>query len=236
MKTNHRLPVLLSLLLLTAGVQEASAFYNPQTGRWLNRDPIGERGGKNNHAYADNDSINRFDFLGLHQFKLEKKPGYFAEKKPWPGLPGEYIGGETFFELSDRTHVEKSQGQWFVRAGYTSITYFWYSSPDARTHELHHVADDEAMWTEFVSEAAPYVDKPFCSKKQADCFQKVVDSLGLLYRKRADQVAAQFDCDEYDRAKGGKLGRCSLAATLKQESDVLAISIGVNILDCAAMK
>ena len=52
MKTNNRLPMLLSVLLLAVGVQEASAFYNPQTGRWLNRDPMGEEGGLNLYIFV----------------------------------------------------------------------------------------------------------------------------------------------------------------------------------------
>ncbi len=41
--------------------QEAQAFYNPSTGRWLSRDPIEERGGLNLHGFVGNDPIARFD-------------------------------------------------------------------------------------------------------------------------------------------------------------------------------
>jgi len=40
-------------------------YYNPETGRWLNRDPIGERGGGNLLANVGNDTVNTFDLLGL---------------------------------------------------------------------------------------------------------------------------------------------------------------------------
>jgi RHS repeat-associated protein len=40
-------------------------YYNPSTGRWLNRDPIGERGGKNLYGFVANDCLNRHDKLGL---------------------------------------------------------------------------------------------------------------------------------------------------------------------------
>ena len=63
MKTNHGTLLLLSVLLLAAGVQEASAFYNPQTGRWLSRDPIGEKGGINLHSFIAN-NLGRIDYLG----------------------------------------------------------------------------------------------------------------------------------------------------------------------------
>ena len=37
---------------------------DPKTGRWLSRDPIGERGGVNLYGFVGNDGLNRFDALG----------------------------------------------------------------------------------------------------------------------------------------------------------------------------
>ena len=40
-------------------------YYMPQTGKWLNRDPIGESGGSNLYHFNFSDSINYWDLLGL---------------------------------------------------------------------------------------------------------------------------------------------------------------------------
>ena len=40
-------------------------YYDPQHGRWLNRDPIGERGGVNLYGLVGNDGVNWVDYLGL---------------------------------------------------------------------------------------------------------------------------------------------------------------------------
>jgi RHS repeat-associated protein len=40
-------------------------YYSPELGRWLSRDPIGERGGVNLYAMAGNDAVNNHDYLGL---------------------------------------------------------------------------------------------------------------------------------------------------------------------------
>jgi len=39
--------------------------YNPSTGRWLSRDPIEEKGGRNLYAFATGNGVNRVDYRGL---------------------------------------------------------------------------------------------------------------------------------------------------------------------------
>ncbi|HAS82554.1 MAG TPA: hypothetical protein DCS43_07765, partial [Verrucomicrobia bacterium] len=39
-------------------------FYSPETGRWVSRDPIGERGGWNIYAFPKNNPIDSWDLLG----------------------------------------------------------------------------------------------------------------------------------------------------------------------------
>lgn len=46
-------------------VQAAVAFYNPQMGRWMTRDPIEEKGGENLYAFCANNPVSNYDKLGL---------------------------------------------------------------------------------------------------------------------------------------------------------------------------
>jgi hypothetical protein len=62
---NNITSLLLGFCLCLATAQTALAFYNPTTGRWLNRDPIGEQGGKNNYGFVANDPVSGHDALGL---------------------------------------------------------------------------------------------------------------------------------------------------------------------------
>jgi RHS repeat-associated protein len=46
-------------------------YYDPVTGRWPSRDPIGERGGVNLHAFIENSPLTGVDFLGLDKIVLD---------------------------------------------------------------------------------------------------------------------------------------------------------------------
>ena len=50
------------------GARTGHRFYNPDTGRWLNRDPIRERGGRNVYAFVVNRPTDYVDRLGMHVF------------------------------------------------------------------------------------------------------------------------------------------------------------------------
>lgn len=77
MKT-RKLLLLLALLGVFLG-QEAQAYYNPSTGRWLSRDPIDEQGARlltansekrqepdgNCYAFVNNAPVDHYDYLGL---------------------------------------------------------------------------------------------------------------------------------------------------------------------------
>ncbi len=57
-----------ALLLWLAFAPLAQAFYNPSTGRWLNRDPIEELGGMNLHGFVLNNPVDYVDKLGMSCF------------------------------------------------------------------------------------------------------------------------------------------------------------------------
>ena len=63
-KTNTVLAVV-AFLAYWIGLCNASAFYDPGTQRWLNRDPIDEDGGINLYRFVNNSPLGRFDPYGL---------------------------------------------------------------------------------------------------------------------------------------------------------------------------
>ena len=69
MKETHPASVrslLLSVLMLSSTAFQAQAFYHPDEGRWISRDPIGEEeGGPNLYIYIRNAQLTWYDLLGL---------------------------------------------------------------------------------------------------------------------------------------------------------------------------
>jgi len=62
-------------------------YYNPTQGRWLNRDPIRERGGANVYAMVNNDLVNQVDMVGLDPWKPNKCDCDALRVKYLPGKP-----------------------------------------------------------------------------------------------------------------------------------------------------
>ena len=85
------------------GVKTGCRFYNPDAGRWLNRDQIGERGGPNETCFVNNAPTFYYDFLGLvggigiawqnNHFVPPSMPHYppFKPQPPGPGPQGNNI-------------------------------------------------------------------------------------------------------------------------------------------------
>ena len=64
-------------------------YYDPRHGRWLSRDPIGERGGLNLYGFVGNNGVNRWDYLGLEPtFPMDLgNVGSLPEGREGPALP-----------------------------------------------------------------------------------------------------------------------------------------------------
>jgi RHS repeat-associated protein len=79
-------------------------FYNPETGRWVSRDPIGERGGMNLYGFVGNSQISRIDRLGLYDPSSPSDlVNDFINPAP-PGMKNHQFGGNDLSTQEIRNH------------------------------------------------------------------------------------------------------------------------------------
>jgi hypothetical protein len=64
---------IVSLIVLT---QTAQAHYDPNIGRFINRDPIAEEGGANLYGFVENKPISSVDYLGLLDVEVDLRVIY----------------------------------------------------------------------------------------------------------------------------------------------------------------
>ena len=58
-------------------------FYDPESGRWINRDPIEEAGGYNLYAFVANDGVGKLDWHGLKKVYV----GWYGANAGFPLIP-----------------------------------------------------------------------------------------------------------------------------------------------------
>jgi len=68
----------------TGLVYYGKRFYSPSLGRFINRDPIEESGGLNLYGFCGNNSVNRWDVLGMYEtwFENDTQIGFHGDPDP----------------------------------------------------------------------------------------------------------------------------------------------------------
>ena len=91
-------------------------FYDSDMHRWLNRDPMDEKGGENLYAFCKNSPYNLFDILGREPDKADDDPNAEADSKYFH-VPVKYrvwafkttgkglLGRVTLFDLSGASGI-----------------------------------------------------------------------------------------------------------------------------------
>jgi RHS repeat-associated protein len=80
--------------------------YDPDLGRWVNRDPIEEEGGLNLYSYVENNSLNAIDPMGLdEEYRGARVTAYgFGKDNAYRGHPE---GGDAVASTQDRSRIER---------------------------------------------------------------------------------------------------------------------------------
>lgn len=105
---------LLLTVLILSNCAAAMAYYHPEEGRWLSRDPIGEEGGLNLYSFVKNKSVNLTDYLGLVQ------NGDPCNEKPCVGFQTHIINEQIVYVEGKRYFTFYVLNTW--DSGYCGVT------------------------------------------------------------------------------------------------------------------
>jgi RHS repeat-associated protein len=161
-------------------------FYNAATGRWINRDPIGERGGLNLYGMVNDNPVNLFDPLGLQlpieiQPIIEPFPGWIPHLVPkgpytspsfYPPAPmmGPDIAGGDPYPSLPKIPAVKNAPECAVR-----------TCPPARMRELNKLVDDACSGANTISCADS--DTPSQIENKIRNLRKCIDARILRERE-----------------------------------------------------
>jgi len=151
--------------------------YDPQTGRYLESDPIGLYGGVNTYAYVSDNPISNYDPLGLAQFGF----------RPLGPLP--WLGDSSRNPLDDYFHTDISHEQLFFEDGQSpsNIGFFndksgggLYSGQDQSLYHMDPMHYDDKIMRQAVKNVNPGKYRLFGN----NC-QTYADSLRAEYNRLA---------------------------------------------------
>jgi hypothetical protein len=141
------------LLALLASSTLARAWYDPGVQRWINRDPVGTRGGINLHTYVMNMPINMFDDFGLspgHGNPVSGPSGPVGPSDPYAPGGAQYCPSKP---CDAHCRCEIFGGAWTQNNGYSSwqqcMDNNWRSNPPSTGPAPPHAGlpGGSAPWT-----------------------------------------------------------------------------------------
>ncbi len=160
-------------------------YYHTNLGRWLSRDPIGEKGGINLYGFVGNSPVNGNDVIGAYpKAKNLTKPG---QPVGWDGEVKPRFVSRT---LIVRTPCKEgfSQLQWSSDT-FASVVGYLGTSKASENHEMHHVEGLISSWDLFMAKAErEYIGRCMCDAAAA-CYNEISPSLGFLARTRGALIA-----------------------------------------------
>ena len=185
--------------------QTAHCFYNSSNGRWLSRDPVGEKGGKNLYTFVGNQALTYADRDGREMILRE----HFFELARPPAI-GEDAGanGLTFFQMfSPKAWVYQGvEGPCCskIAFGGVAILYSWWVSgavgldgTPSKDHEMQHVACARATFGGYNSAASSFTGICY-SKPKAECFTNLIlGDMLAAFGASYDTSNMEIDCHGY---------------------------------------
>jgi hypothetical protein len=161
-------------------------WYDPLTGCWQSRDPIGENGGMNLYGFVGNDGLDRWDGLGLKAVLFKRVDAVvnpYIERPPGQNARSAGATTATFPSSIVKVRVVKTKCWGITASGNLRQTVDIYvpnyedlRGQKAEAHEMNHV-DINAMHWNHIARLANIAedDLKWCNKGCADLWVKMFE-------------------------------------------------------------
>ena len=172
-------------------------YYDPVTGRWPSRDPIGEKGGINLYGFVGNDGVNNSDLHGReiierHNGQYRQIDGRFAGE-----IDGKLADGKTFAPFVLQIKISFSLNNWFGNVKLSKANFdvtVALREEIARAHEEMHVAKFGKWWNALADLVEPELGWGCCPSQRRDFITSAVD----LYASESYVENLEMDRDMYE--------------------------------------
>lgn len=209
---------LLGFFIFLALSSESQAIYNPETGRWISIDPIGEDGGVGLYTMVDNDPVNAIDPLGL---KLQRwnggppKPQYVTVTQNSQDIPWGETNPDWPVKIAWAIKRHDTNRWWVQVSGSLGIQVLVYMKPGYKSHrdlsgrttpkhESIHAKDNIRIWNQLVK-ATDNIEGYYCNEQCAKLAEKAADD--LLEMAEQVRTIAKTDLHTQTLPYGEKLNR-----------------------------
>ena len=192
-------------------------YYDPETGRWPNRDPMGEQGGYNLYAFVGNNGVNSFDYLGteLGAFPSnnEVRIRTHSDFDVMFGEDGEpdiedlrATKGRTIIRYPS-TYTNESEGTTLSLSGAPRVSISFHERIDPRTstdslgtttwdHEFDHVEIARRWWDQGKA-IVDAMEGDYCTEECRGIAQRIVGFTMAVHEASQDIENAEYDIRVY---------------------------------------
>jgi RHS repeat-associated protein len=164
-------------------------YYQPTTGRWLNRDPIGERGGLNLYGMVGNDPVNKRDYLGLEESitpenSFHYKPDILRELTATERGQGHTAGHASPKEFMIKLKWEETKRMIIMESASARFEPAWHKGDSmTQRHEMNHVEDGWQIWQIAHRHSKWFVNIGCSTKEEFECYNKAFNKLNESWLK-----------------------------------------------------
>ncbi len=207
-------------------------YYNPSTGRWLSRDPIGKMGGVNLYSFISNQPTINNHALGLLTWQTP-----IASTRIDPEVEKDDPDFKTYGVTTWRTFAPAAYAYRAIATcpcplfkvnipGDVQVAYWWVKGDEvAKQHELTHVTQHFKPAFDSFKENAEAKAFTCMNQGKANCIASVINNeMSTAYKWQAVAVASEWDCEVYGGGHGSGSVTCKDAqAAIARYSQALTL-------------